>query len=47
MRIIKEKNLNIVSQKMELKCEIEISVIKSNSDLIFKIFKNINEISIK
>jgi putative IMPACT (imprinted ancient) family translation regulator len=28
MRIIKEKNLNIVSQKMELSCEMVISVRK-------------------
>ena len=26
MRIIKEKNLNIVNQKLELDCEITISV---------------------
>jgi uncharacterized YigZ family protein len=46
MRIIKEKNLDIVSQNMNLKCEIEISVRKSNYNSILEIFKNLNDISI-
>jgi uncharacterized YigZ family protein len=46
MRIIKEKNLNIVNQKMELDCEIEISIRKKNAEEIFSIFESIFEIEI-
>jgi len=47
MRIIKEKNLQITSQKMELGCEIEISIRKKNAEMIFDIFNNLYEIKIK
>jgi uncharacterized YigZ family protein len=47
MRIIKEKNLEIISQKMELSCEIEITTRKKNAETIFDIFDNLFEISIK
>lgn len=47
MRIIKEKNLQIISQKMELGCEIEISIRKKNAEMIFDIFNNLYEIMIK
>lgn len=47
MRVIKEKNLNLVSQKMEENCEIEISTRKKNADSIFEIFGNLFEIEIK
>ena len=47
MRIIKEKNLQIISQKMELGCEIEISIRKKNAEMIFDIFNNLYEIKIK
>ena len=47
MRIIKEKQLNIVNQVLELNCNIEISVRKNNSQLIFDLFENIYEIKIK
>lgn len=46
MRIIKEKNINLVNQKMELDCEIEISVRKKNAEEIFNIFDSLFEISI-
>jgi uncharacterized YigZ family protein len=46
MRIIKEKNLEIVNQKMELDCEIEISIRKKNAEEIFSIFDSIFEIEI-
>jgi len=47
MRIIKEKNLQIIYQKMELGCEIEISIRKKNAEMIFDIFNNLYEIEIK
>ena len=47
MRIIKEKNLTIVYQKMELNCEIEITTRKKNAKQIFDIFSTLFEIDIK
>lgn len=47
MRIIKEKNLEIVHQKMELACEIEIATRKKNAEQIFDIFTNLYEVEIK
>ncbi|MCL9806132.1 YigZ family protein [Flavobacterium amniphilum] len=47
MRIIKEKNLNIVSQKMEENCQIEISTRKKNAEMVFDIFTNLFEVDIK
>lgn len=47
MRIIKEKNLNIIDQKMELDCEITISVRKKEADMVFEIFNNLFEINIE
>ena len=47
MRVIKEKNVEIVSQKMELSCEIEIVTRKKNADMIFDIFNSMFEIEIK
>lgn len=47
MRIIKEKNLELISQKMELNCEIEIAIRKKNAEIIFDIFTNLYEVSIK
>ena len=46
MRIIKEKKLNIVNQKLELDCQIQISVRKKDSKTIFKTFKELFEIKI-
>lgn len=46
MRIIKEKNLTIVSQKMEMACEIEISTRKKNAEMIFDTFSNLYEVQI-
>lgn len=46
MRVIKEKQLNIVSQKLELNCQIFISVRKKDSENIFNIFQNMFEIEI-
>ena len=47
MRIIKERNLEIVDQKMELNCEIKIATRKKNAEIIFDIFNSIFEIEIK
>lgn len=47
MRIIKEKNLDIVNQKMELNCEIEIATRKKNAKQIFDIFAALFEIEIE
>jgi len=47
MRVIKEKNLEIISQKMELSCEIEIATRKKNAENVFGIFESLFEISIK
>ena len=47
MRIIKEKKLEVVSQKMETDCEIEISVRKKNEESILQIFNSFFEISIR
>ena len=46
MRIIKEKNLNIVNQKLELDCQIQISVRKKEAEIVFETFKKLFEIKI-
>ena len=46
MRIIKEKQLEIHSQKMEENCELLIVTRKKNAERIFDIFDNLFEISI-
>jgi len=47
MRIIKEKNLNMVNQTLELDCQIEISVRKKDSENIHQLFDALHEIDIK
>lgn len=47
MRIIKEQNLNIITQKLELDCQIMISVRKSEAENILDIFENLFKVSIK
>lgn len=47
MRVIKEKNLNIVSQEMNESCKIILSTRKKNAEMIFDIFNNLFEIGIK
>lgn len=47
MRIIKEKNLNVTQQKLELDCQIEISVRKKDAQMIFDIFNSLYEVVIK
>lgn len=46
MRVIKEKNINIVNQTLELDCLIEISCRISQKDEIFNAFNLIFEVSI-
>ena len=36
MRIIKEKSLNIIHQKLEMNCQITLSIRKNEADFIFK-----------
>ncbi|RFN60103.1 YigZ family protein [Marixanthomonas ophiurae] len=47
MRIIKDEDLNIINQKMELTCEIEISVRQKEANRIFELFENTYKITIK
>jgi uncharacterized YigZ family protein len=47
MRVIKEKNLEIVSQTMNESCEIEIATRKKNAEMVFDIFSNLFEVEIK
>ena len=47
MRIIKEKNIQIVHQKMEMNCEIEIATRKKNAEEIVAIFTALFEIEIE
>lgn len=47
MRIIKEKNLNIVSQQMDEKCAIEISVRKKNAMETFEAFDQTFGVQVK
>ena len=46
MRIIKEKNLNITNQKLELNCQITISVRKNDAESVFEAFNHLFEIDI-
>ena len=47
MRVIKEKSIEIVSQKMEMSCEIEILTRKKNAEMIFDIFNTMFEVEIQ
>ncbi|ALJ06603.1 hypothetical protein APS56_16315 [Pseudalgibacter alginicilyticus] len=47
MRIIKEKNLNITNQKLELSCQIIISVRKNETESVFTTFNQLYEINIR
>lgn len=47
MRILKEKNINLESQKMELACEYVISIRKKEAKNVFEIFDNLYKVSIK
>lgn len=47
MRIIKDEDLKIISQKMELNCEITLSVRKKEAEKIFQLFENTYKVNIK
>ncbi len=47
MRIIKENNLNVLDQKLELDCRIYISVRKREANAIFEKFDHIYKVAIK
>ena len=47
MRIIKEKNLNIINQHFELDCRITISIRKNDAESVFESFNHLFEIDIK
>lgn len=46
MRIIKEKRLNIINQKLELDCQITISIRKNDAMDIFYLLDELYEINI-
>lgn len=46
MRVIKEKNLDIVSQKMEMDCEMVISTRKKNAPMVLEAFENLYEVTV-
>jgi len=47
MRVIKERSLHIINQKLEMDCKITISVRKNEAASVFEIFNNLYEIDIK
>lgn len=47
MRVIKEKNLAILSQKMDMQCEITLSTRKSAEKTLLAAFENLYEIRLK
>ncbi len=44
MRIIKEKKLNVISQKMDLDCELIITIRKKNAGELSDIFETLFEV---
>ena len=47
MRVIKEQNLEIVSQNLENFCEIEIATRKKNAEKIVRIFEGLFEVTLQ
>ena len=47
MRIVKEKNLNIINQTLELRCELILSVRLKEASSVFETFDHLYEIDIK
>ena len=47
MRILKDEGINVVQQKMELDCELEISVRKKDAARIFELFENTYKVTVK
>ena len=46
-RIIKEKNITILSQKMELDCEYVISIRKKEAEMVFSVFDALFKVDVK
>ncbi|MCB0475395.1 MAG: YigZ family protein [Flavobacteriaceae bacterium] len=46
MRILKEQGLTIKDQKLEMRCELLVSVRKNNAEMIRDIFKSLHQIAI-
>lgn len=46
-RIIKEKQIDIIEQKLEMDCQYTISIRKKDSNSIFTIFNNLYKVDIK
>lgn len=47
MRVIKEKNVQLIKQQMEMSCEFEISIRKQFANDVFVAFDSIYEVEIK
>ncbi|MCZ4320214.1 YigZ family protein [Aequorivita viscosa] len=47
MQLIKNENLKLISQKMELNCEFEIAVRKKDAERIYQLFENTYKVTIK
>ena len=47
MRIIKDENISVINQKMELNCELEIAVRKKDTERIYELFNNTYKVTIK
>ena len=47
MRIIKERNLEIVSQQLEMECNYVVSVRKKDASMIFELFTSLYKVTIK
>lgn len=47
MRIIKENNIKVLEQTMEMSCELTIAIRKKNAKIVFNIFDSLFEIKIK
>ncbi|WP_275315610.1 IMPACT family protein [Tenacibaculum bernardetii] len=46
-RVVKERNLNIIAQKLEMDCQYTIAVRKKEAQMIFDIFDNLFKVTIK
>ncbi|WP_157578166.1 IMPACT family protein [Tenacibaculum ovolyticum] len=46
-RVVKERNLNIIAQKLEMDCQYTIAVRKKDAQTIFDIFDNLFKVEIK
>ena len=47
MRIIKDEDISVINQKMELNCELEIAVRKKDTERIYELFNNTYKVTIK